>query len=60
MFDPWSRRNPHALEQLSVHSRAHEPRQPRSGAALPKPTRLEPALRNERSRYSEAPGTATC
>ena len=54
-FDPWSRRNPHVLEELSLHSGAHEPQQLSPHAALPKPTLLEPVLCNKRSHYSETP-----
>ena len=62
-FDPWSRKIPHAMEQLSPGTTTTEPMRHNYWARmlqLPKFMRLEPMLHNKRSHRNEkAVHTAT-
>ena len=57
-FDPWYRKIPHDMEQLSLCATSNEPMSHNHWARmlqLPKPTHLEPVPRNRSSHGSEQP-----
>ena len=54
-FDPWSRKIPHATEQLSLCTTTTEPALKIPRATTIEPTHLGPVLCNKRSHLSEKP-----